>query len=115
MEAVVGVVHLIYLEDFLQASLVEWGIVRHKRQPLDFRGNLLPNIREYRSVFGVFLADAVHLLAEPFVVFGLRMDEAVERVHDLPVPDNNDSHAADAAAALVRCLEIYCSKIFHLY
>ena len=55
----------------------------------------------------------MHLPAEPLVIFRLRMDKAMERIHDRPVADDDHAYAAYAAALLVRRLEIYGSKICH--
>ena len=84
VELVVGVVHPIYLEDCLETSFVETGVVRNEGEALDERFNLLPDIGEHRSVIRVLRTQTVDLLAEPLVVFRLGMYEAVERVHDFP-------------------------------
>ena len=43
------------------------------------------------------------------------MDQAVEPVRDPPVTYDDDPDAADAARALVGCLEIYRREISHLF
>ena len=68
---VVRIVHLIYLEDSLEAALVEPGVVRNQRESLDERPYLLPDIWEYRCIFSILRPKAVYPPAEPLVVVGL--------------------------------------------
>lgn len=113
VELVVRIAHLIHLEHLFETTLVKPGIVRHQRQAFDLRDYLLPYIREHWRVFRVLRAQAVHLLAEPLVVFRFGVDQAVETVHDFPAADDDDAHAAHAGAALVGRLEVHCCKIPH--
>ena len=41
------------------------------------------------------------------------MDEAVERVYDLSIPDDDNSDAAHAGGLFVGCLEVYGRKVKH--
>ncbi len=59
VELIVGVIHLIAAHHGLEATFVERTVVRHERQTLDKRLNLLPDIWKYRCVLGVFLDDAM--------------------------------------------------------
>ena len=43
--------------------------------------DLVPYVREERSIFRIVGTQAVYLLAEPGVVVRIGMDEAVKRVH----------------------------------
>ena len=113
VELIVGIVHLIYPEDSLEAPFIEAGIVRHEGEALDERFNLLPDIGEHRSVIRVLRTQTVDLLAEPLVVFRLGMYEAVERVHDFPAAHYHHANGADAGRLLVCRLEVYRCKISH--
>ena len=113
VELIVGVVHLIYLEGSLETSFIETGIVRNEGEALDERFNLLPDVREYRCIFGVLRPKSVYLLAEPLVVLRFGMDETVERVHNLSVTHDHHSDGAYAGGLLVRRLEINSCKISH--
>ena len=113
VELIVGVVHLIYLEDSLETSFIETGVVRNEREALDERFNLLPDVWEYRCIFSVFRPKSVNPLAKPLVVLRLGVDETVEGVHNLPVTHDHHSDGAYAGGLLVRRLEIYCCKICH--
>ena len=113
VELVVWVVHLIYLEDSLETSFIETGVVRNQREPLDERFNLLPDVWEYRCIFGVLRPKSVYLLAEPLVILRFGMDETVEGVHNLPVTHYHHADGADAGGLLVRRLEINSCKISH--
>ena len=59
VELVVWVVHLIYLEDSLETSFIETGVVRNEGEALDERFNLLPDIGEHRSVIRVLRTQTV--------------------------------------------------------
>ena len=113
VELVVGVVHPIYLEDCLETSFVETGVVRNEGEALDERFNLLPDVWEYRCIFGVLRPKSVYLLAEPLVILRFGMDETVEGVHNLPVTHYHHADGADAGRLLVRRLEINSCKISH--
>ena len=82
-ELIVRIIHTVGLEYGFQAALVERLVVRHKRQTLDFRLNLRPNVGKERRRVGVFVAQTVHLLAEPRVVVGLGPNERGERIDNL--------------------------------
>ena len=77
------------------------------------RFDLSPYRGEHESVVGVRVRETVYLLAEPGVVIGLGMDEAVERVGDDATAHDHHAHAADAAALSVGGLEVYGGKIGH--
>lgn len=111
---IVRVIHLIDPENRLKATLIKSRVVCYKRKPLDARRDLLPHIWEYRSSVGVFRPQAVNPLAEPLIVIGLRMNEAVEGIHYLSVTHDYHPHTAHAGWLLVGSFEIYCREIFHL-
>ena len=113
VELVVWVVHLIYLEDSLETSFIETGVVRNEGEALDERFNLLPDVWEYRCIFGVFRPKSVYLLAEPLVVLRLGVDETVEGIHNLPVTHYHHSDGAYTGGLLVCRLEVYRCKISH--
>ena len=92
VEDVVGVVHLIDAEHRFEAAFVEPGVVCNEGESFYQRGDLLPHIGEHRRVLGVAGAQSVYSLAEPLVVFRLRMDERVEPLGDLPVAHHHNPH-----------------------
>ncbi len=112
---VVGIVHLIYLEDSLEAALVETGVVRNQRESLDERPYLLPDIWEYRCIFSILRPKTVYPPAEPLVVLGLGVDEAVEGIYNLPITYYHHSYGAYAGRLLIRRFEVYCRKISHFF
>ena len=68
--------------------------------------DLLPHLGEDRGVLRVLGPQAVHLLAEPLVVLGLRMDERVEGIDDDVVPHDDDTNGTDARPLLVSSFEV---------
>ena len=113
-EDIIGIVHPIGAEDRLQAAFVEPGVVRHERQTLDQRLNPLPYIREHRRILRVLGPEAMDPPAKPLIILRFRMDEAVECVHNLPVPDDDHPDAAHAGGLFVGCLEVYGRKVKHI-
>ena len=113
VELVVWVVHLIYLEDSLETSFIETGVVRNEGEALDERFNLLPDIGEHRSVIRILRSKTVYLPAEPLVVLRFGMDETVERVHNLPVTHYHHPDGTYTGGLLVCRLEVYRCKISH--
>ena len=113
IELILGIIHLIHPENLFQTSFIEPAVVSHKRKSFNLRGYLFPDTRKNRSIFSIFFRQPVDLLAEPLIVFRLRMYQTIERVHNLPVTDDNHSNAAHAGTALIGCLEINCCKILH--
>ena len=106
VENIVRIIHLINPVNGLQAAFIEAGVVRHKRVIFQQRMDLLPDLWEHRRIFSIFRSKTVHLAAEPLVVFRLRMNETVERIHDDVIPDNDYADAAHAARLLIRGLEV---------
>ena len=113
VETIIRIVHLVDAEHLFEATFIEAGVVRHQWEPLDHRRYLFPHIRENRRIFGVFRAKAVNLTAEPLIVFRLRMDEAVEAVHDDTATHDDHAHAANAGTLLVGGLEVYGGEVGH--
>ena len=113
IELIVRVIHLIYSENFFQASFIELAIMGNEGKALNHRGDSLPDIWKHRSVISILLRKTMDLLAKPLIVLRFRMYQAVERIHNTAVTYDNHSHAAYAGAALVSGLEINCCEIFH--
>ena len=85
----------------------------HERQALNPGRNLLPNIRKNRCVVRVTRPQPVDLPAEPAVVLRLRMNQAVECVHNPSAPHDDNPYTADTAEILVGRLEIDRREIIH--
>ena len=115
VELVVRIVHPIYLEDSLEAALVETGVVRNQRESLDERFYLLLDVWEYRCIFSILRPKAVYPPVEPLVVLGLGVDEAVEGIYNLPITYYHHSYGAYAGRLLIRRFEVYCRKISHFF
>ena len=111
---VIRIIHLIHAENGLQATFIKAGIVRHKRQPIYLRRNLLPDIGEYRRIVRIFLRKTVYALAKPLIILRFRVNKAVKRVYNLTAPYDHDTNAADAGGLLIRRFEIYGRKIGHV-
>lgn len=95
-EFIIWVVHPIETERRLQAALVKAAVVSDQQQALDEGNDPLPNLREDRGILSIFRSQAVHLGAEPPVVFRFGTDQAVERLGDFPSPDDDHPDAAYA-------------------
>ena len=106
VENIVRIIHLIDPVYGFQAAFIEAGVVRHKWVIFQQRMDLLPDLREHRRVLRILRPKTVHLAAEPLIVFRLRMDEAVEGIHDDVIADDNHADAAHAARLLIRGLEV---------
>ena len=113
VEFIVRIVHPVHAEHLLETAFVEGAVVGDEGEPLDQRFDLLPDIGKDRGILRVLRSQAMDLPAEPLVVLRLRMDQAVEPVHDLSVANDHDSHAAYAAGALVGRFEIDGCEIPH--
>jgi hypothetical protein len=79
-----------------QAGLVERAVVRDQRQVGDPGREFTPHVGEGGRIGGVGGAEAVDLRVEGQVEVRRGADEAVERLDDRAVPDNDDPDAADA-------------------
>ena len=125
VESISRVIHLISLEDFLQAPLIETAVVGHQGQidcrpqfivfPEKLHAHRFPYTREAICTVGIAGTEAVDLLTSPTVIIRFRMDQAVKAIDDFTVSDQDRSQTADAGAAFIGCFEIYCEKIFHLF
>ena len=112
-EHIVGIVHPVHAEHGLQAAFVKAAVVRHQGQPFDQGLDPGPYIREHGRVLRVFGAKPMDLPAEPHIVFGFGVDEAVERVHDLSAADDDHADAAHAGGAFVGGFEVDGGEVQH--
>ena len=110
---IVGVIHLIYPEHRFQATFVKWLVVGYQWQALNQRLNLLPYIRENGSIVSISLGKSMNFRVTITVIIGFRVDEQVERIYNLTIPDYYYANRTNRRTALVGCLEIYCGKIIH--
>ena len=113
-EPIVGVIHLVGLEHGFQAAFVEGTVVRHEGKSGNQWLDLLPYSRKGGGVNRIFRPQAVNLPAEPRVVVGYGMDEAVEGVGDNAVAHDHYADTAHAAALSVGGFEVNSCKVFHL-
>ena len=103
---IVRIVHLINPVNGFEATFIKPGIMRHQRVILQQWMDLFPDLWEHWRILSIFRSKTVHLAAEPLIVFRLRMDEAVEGIHDDVIADDNHADAAHAARLLIRGLEV---------
>jgi len=113
IELIVGVIHLVAAHHGFQAAFVEGAVVCHKGQTLDEWFNLPPDIRKHRRVFGVLAGDAVDKRVPIVVVVRLRLDEGIERVHELAIANDDYTDAAHAGALVVGGLKVYGGEGVH--
>ena len=113
VELIVGVIHLVAAHHGFEAAFVEGTVVRHERQALDKRLNLLSDVWKHGGIFGVLTRDAVNHSVPIQVVIRLRLDERIKRVHELAIANDDYADAAHAGALIVGGLEIYGGKGVH--
>ena len=87
VKLVVGIIHLIYSEYRLQATFVKWLVVGYQWQIFNQRLNLPPYFGEDGSIISINLGKAVYLCIPVTVIIGFRVDERVERIYNLTIPD----------------------------
>ncbi len=113
VEQIIGVIHLIDPEYGFETSFVKTGVMRNQRKTFDPGCNLPPYLRENRCPVGILRPESVDTPAEPAIILGLGLDEAVEGIHYFATAHHHYADAADAAGLLVRRFEIYCSEVVH--
>ena len=64
----------------------------HQWQALNQRFYLCPDLWEYWRIISILTAKAMNLTAPVVIIVGLWLNEGVERIHNLTVPDNNNTH-----------------------
>lgn len=112
-ELIIRVIHLVAAEHCLQTAFVEGTVVGHQRQALDERRHLLPHVRENRSVFGVFLPQAMHASVPIIIVVRLGLNQRIKAVDKLAVAYDDNAHGTDACGTVVGGFEIYRGKVEH--
>ena len=112
---IVRISHSVYPENSFQTALVERAVVGDERQIPYERTGLFPYLRERRCRHCRFRRQSVNLRIPIRVIVRNRMDKAVEPVGYPAVTHNDNSDAAHAGTAPVGRLEIYRSKIFHIW
>ena len=115
VELVVRIIHLITTEYCLQAAFIEGSIMSHKGQALNQRLYLFPYLRKNGGIVCVFTTEAVNLRTPVVIVVWFRLNEGVEGIHNLSVPDNNYAHRTNRTPLVIGCLKIYCCKISHIF
>ena len=113
-EFIVRIVHLIAAEDGFQAAFVEGFVMRHQWQTFDEWFYLFPHFGEDWSIFCVLTSQTMYLTAPIIIIVGLRLDQRIERIHDLTIPDNHNTNGADAGPLIIGSLKIYSSKVSHI-
>lgn len=96
-----------------QAPLVERGVVRHQRQPLDAGRQGAPYLLEFGRLVGVGTAQTVNRRGERAVIVGARADQAVKRIDHLAAAHHDRPHRTDARPVAVGRLEVDGSEIGH--
>ena len=92
VELVVRIIHLITTEYCLQAAFIEGSIMSHKGQALNQRLYLRPHFWKDGSIICILTAEAVNLRTPVVIVVWFRLNEGVEGIYNLSVPDNNYAH-----------------------
>ena len=113
MELVIRIVHLIAAEHGFQATLIERFIMGHKRKPFDEWFYLFPHFREYWCIFCIFASKAMNLAAPVIIIIWFRLDQGIERIHNLAISHNHHTNRTNTSPLIVGCLEIYRSKVSH--
>ena len=114
VELIVRIIHLVATKHGLQAALVKGFVMGNERQPLNQGLDLGPNEREYGSIVGVLMAQAVYALAPVAVIVGFGLDKGIEGVGDFTVTHDDDPHRAHAGALAVGRLKVNRCKVSHL-
>ena len=96
VECVSGIVHLVRLEDSLQTALVERRVMSHEGQALYAWGYLTPHVGEWQRILNVKHREAVDTCCPVCEEVRAWVDEAVEGIGYLAVPDYYDANAAYA-------------------
>ena len=75
MKLIVGIIHLINLEDRLQASFIKPGIVSYQWQTFYQWFNLFPDLWEYRCIHRVLLCESMDVSIPIAIVIWFRLNE----------------------------------------
>ena len=101
VKLIVGVIHLIYPEHCFQTTFVKWLVVSYQWQALNQRLYLPPYFGKDGSIVSIGLGESVHLCVLVTVITRFRVDERVERIYYLTIPDYYHTHRANRRTALV--------------
>ena len=107
MEFIIWIVHLVTTEHSFQATLIEGLVMGHQWQVLNQRLDLLPNLGEYRSIFCITTSKTMHLRTPIIIIIGLWLNQGIEVIHDLSIPDDDHTNGADTGSLIVGSLEIW--------
>ena len=114
MKFVIGIVHLVATEDGFQTTLVECFIVCHQGKSFYHGGYLRPYLGKHRCIVRVLAGETMYFGIPITIVIRLRLDEGVERIHNLSFADNHDSHTANTGALVVGGFKIDGCKVFNV-
>jgi hypothetical protein len=60
------------------------------------------------------VAKTMNLAAPIVIIIRLRLNEGIEGIYYLAIPNYNYANGTDAAPLIIGCLKVYCCKVFHI-
>ena len=114
VERIIRIIHLVSAKDGLQTTLIECFIMGYEGKSLDQWLYLFPDFREDGGVLCVLTRETMHLGTPIIIIIGLRLDQRVEGIYNLAIPDDYHTNRADTGAFVVGSLKIYCCKVSHI-
>ena len=111
MKLIVWIFHLIMSETCFQATLIEGFVVSYQRKVSHKLRSLMPHLRKYRCVVGVFFFDSMNLGVPIAIMIWNWFYQAIKSIHNLPVFHDDDTDATCASDIAVRRLEVDSGKV----
>ena len=112
-ELILGIIHLIGAEDCTKATLIKWSVMGNQGQSLNQGFYPCPHVWENGSLLGILTAKAVNLGTPIVIVVRLWMNERVELIHNLSVPNDDHTNRTYRRTIIVGRFKIYSCKISH--
>ena len=102
---------MIQLMQGLQHTLVKRDAVRHHRQSSHLVFDLVPNLWKQRRMIGVLVCDAMHFSRPEVVFIGHWLHKAVETLHNLIIPNDDNTHAASTGHLAIGAFKVDGSEV----
>ena len=112
-EKIVRIVHLVCSESGTKAALIKRTVMGHEWQTSNKWFHLCPHLIEHWGILCVLSCQTMNVGTYSVEIIGFRMNERIECIVNLSVPDNYDSHRTNTASLEISCFKIYCRKVSH--
>lgn len=112
-KTIIGISHAVLPEGCFQTTFIERTVMGYQRQTRQLRRDVGPNLRKGSRVRRIPIRQTVYAGIPGAVIVGIRPDQAIDLLPDVPVLHPDQPHAANTGAFSVGRFKIDRDEILH--